>query len=154
VSVIGAEKKSNAIGLVQCSGTKNYKKCRASEMYWPSAFFRKSFTYCSRTYELVGILSAKHGFLLPEDVIEPYDITLNKMSSAGRREWARRTFSQMCNQLDMDKIDDVYFHAGKNYRTDLVIMFVGLGKRVNIPLEGLGIGQQLSWYDGQLGERV
>lgn len=42
----------------------------------------------------MAILSAKYGLLLPDDEIEPYNLTLNDMSSEEVRDWAQADNSQ------------------------------------------------------------
>lgn len=56
------------------------------------------------------ILSAKHGLLKPTQVVKPYNITLNTMSLAKRREWGKGVIRQMDDQLP--EADEVVFLAG------------------------------------------
>ncbi len=41
------------------------------------------------------ILSAKYGLVSPDEVIAPYEKTLNDMGAGERREWASRVQAQM-----------------------------------------------------------
>jgi methionyl-tRNA formyltransferase len=71
---------AKTLGLVSCAKSKRSYPCTAKEMYQPSDLFRKAYGYAVKRYDLVAILSAKYGLLLPDEVIEPYDLTLNMMS--------------------------------------------------------------------------
>jgi len=121
-------------------------------MYVPSVLFRKGYAYALENYDKAAILSAKYGFLLPDDRIEPYDLTLKNMSVGERRAWADRVFRQMKNRLPLDKIDEVFFHAGRAYREFLIPKLEASGMKCFVPLEGLSYGRQLAWYN-QRGRR-
>ena len=135
-----------SLGLISCTKLKQSYPCRASEMYQASDLFRKAYSYATKNYDSVAILSAKYGLLLPNDKIEPYDLTLNDMSSQQRKEWAKTVFNHMKNRLRIEDFDKVFFHAGKNYRDHLIPRLEDMGIRCEIPLEGLGIGKQKAWY--------
>ena len=116
-------------------------------MYSPSSLFRKAYQYATKNYGMVVILSAKYGLLLPDDRIEPYDLTLTAMSKQQRKEWANNVFEQMRKRLDLKKIESAYFHTGKKYREHLIPMLESAGIKCIVPLEGLSFGQQLAWYN-------
>ena len=134
------------LGLVSCTKRKQTYPCKASEMYLPSNLFSKAYPYCKKTYDQVAILSAKYGLLLPDDKIEPYDLTLNYMGVKEAKEWSNRVFNQIQNRLNLDEIEQINFHAGKNYRKYLIPKLEEFGIKIKIPLDNLGIGKQLSWY--------
>ena len=134
------------LGLISCTKSKRNYPCRASEMYQASDLFRKAYSYATKRYDFVAILSAKYGLLFPDDRIEPYDLTLNDMSSQQRRGWAEKVFSKMKTRLRLKEFDKVFFHAGKKYREHLIPKLENMGIRCGIPLEGLGIGEQKAWY--------
>ena len=115
-------------------------------MYSASDLFRKAYKYCTKQYDLVAILSAKYGLLLPNDVIDPYNITLNDMSSEEVMNWSEKVFKQMNSKLELNNFNKIYFHAGKNYRKYLIPKLEGIGIECKAPLEELGIGKQKSWY--------
>jgi len=139
------QKQPKTLGLISCTKTKRNHRCKASEMYSASDLFKKAYHYCTEKYAAVAILSAKYGLLLPHDEIEPYDLTLNDMSSEEREAWAERVFKQMKSRLNLKDIDKVYFHAGKYYREHLTPKLEEICITCEAPLKNLGIGKQLAW---------
>lgn len=115
-------------------------------MYSASDLFRKAYAYCKKKYDQVAILSAKYGLLLPDDEIEPYNITLNDISIEEKKAWSEKIFEQMQTRLCMDDYGKVFFHAGKNYREFLIPRLKKAGLKIEVPLGNLPIGKQLAWY--------
>lgn len=134
------------LGLISCTKSKQNYPCKASVMYQPSDLFRKAYSYATKNYDFVAILSAKYGLLLPDDEIEPYNLTLNDMGSQRRKKWAERVFNQMKKRLKLRDLRKVFFHAGKKYREHLALKLRAAGIQCETPLEGLGIGKQKRWY--------
>ncbi len=97
------------------------------------------------------ILSAEHGLLHPDDVIPPYNKTLNWMPIQERRVWGRNAFAQLTETLQRG--DHAVFFAGAKYREFLVPALADFDVKVTIPLEGKRIGEQLSWFKGKMNER-
>lgn len=134
------------LGLISCTKRKQDHLCKASEMYLSSDLFKKAYAYCTKKYDAVAILSAKYGLLLPHDEIEPYDLTLNDMSSEEREAWAERVFKQMKSRLNLKDIDKVYLHAGENYRKHLIPKLEEICISWEAPLKHLTFGKQKAWY--------
>lgn len=122
------------IALVACCGRKLTAAAPAKELYI-SPLFKKARAYCERHYPRWFILSAVHGLLSPEDIIAPYDVKLDGDSTT----WAALVF----HQLRLRKLQHHTFiaFAGRTYCDPLS----GLVK-IERPLAGLGIGQQLSFF--------
>ena len=85
-------------------------------MYHPSVLFRKAYNYAKTNYDQVAILSAKHGLLLPNEEIDPYELTLKTMGRKGKKRWAERVYGQLKEKFDFNEISEIYFHAGIDYR--------------------------------------
>ena len=117
---------------------------RAEDLY-VSSWFKKARTYVTTNAAPWRILSAKHGLLHPDEMIEPYEVTLNKMPIAERRAWAASVLVAL--RPLMHDGDAVVILAGERYRQFLVPELRAQGIRVHVPLEGLGLGQQLRWFD-------
>ena len=89
------------------------------------------------------ILSAKYGLVSPDEFLAPYNQTLNSMGKDERRAWASWVKAQMEQRLPVTK--RIVIFAGQRYREYLMDYLRGRGARVEIPLEGLRIGEQLAW---------
>ena len=135
-----------SLGLISCTKSKQNYPCKASEMYSASDLFRKAYSYATKNYDFVAILSAKYGLLFPDEEIEPYNLTLNDMNSQQRKYWTEKVFSQMQNRLKLGDFDRVFFHTGKKYREHLIPKLEGKGIQCEVPLKHLGIGEQKAWY--------
>ena len=143
------------VNLVACVGQKLDRAAPARELY-TSDWFRKARAYVERQEREEGIpwfiLSAKYGLLHPDAVIPPYEVTLNAMPAAARRQWAARTFRQMRSAgIQRGKVGEVVFLAGRKYREHLVAALQALeGIESVVPMQGLGIGQQKAWLKAAL----
>jgi hypothetical protein len=124
--------------LISCVSKKRDQKSKACDLYI-SPLFQKNLQYAQLLApDKVFILSAKYGLAELEQEIEPYDLTLNNMSTALIRRWAAYVLHQMAEQVDL-KEDRFIFLAGEKYRRYLIPYM----RHVEIPLEGLSIGRQL-----------
>ena len=135
-----------SLGLISCTKSKRRYRCKAYQMYSASDLFRKAYSYATKNYDFVAILSAKYGLLFPDEKIEPYNLTLNDMNSQQRKRWAETVFNQMKSRLRFGDYDRVLFHAGKKYREYLIPKLENVGIQCEVPLEGLSIGRQKAWY--------
>jgi hypothetical protein len=117
--------------------------CKAEEMYEPSALFSKAKRYVIKNFDNWAILSAKYGFLKPNEKIDTYDLTLNNMSAKDVKAWSKEVAEHLYGY------DKVYFFAGKQYRKYLIPLLEAKGIECIIPLQGMGIGQQLQFYNNQ-----
>ena len=132
----------NRIVLVSCATTKLDRRAKAEDLY-VSDLFRKSFAYArSLRPAAIFILSAKHGLVHPEDVIEPYNQTLNTMNPAEIISWSDSVLCQLRKQTDVQD-DHFIFLAGDRYRRYLTPRLCS----VEVPMQGLRIGEQLRWLN-------
>jgi len=124
-------------------GQKAAVPTQAAALY-VSDWFKKARYYVEATGAPWFILSAEHGLVHPESVISPYEKTLNQMGIAERRAWANKVVTQMQTQLP--PCDEIVVFAGARYREFLMDYLQRRAKQVVVPLEGLRIGEQLSWF--------
>lgn len=124
---------STPFHLVSCVSQKLTQPAPARDLYC-SRWFRLVRKIIEHRGESWAILSAKHGLVMPETVIEPYDETLGKRSRIEREQWAEG----IC--VAIPPADRFVIWAGENYFEFLAPM---LG--AELPLKGMGIGQQLSY---------
>lgn len=134
--------------LVSCVGKKLSHPAPAARLYH-SAWFGKARAYAEFTGDEWYILSAKHGLLHPEQVIEPYDATLNAMPADERKRWADMVLRQVVEHIP--GCSRVVVLAGRRYRERLVGLMRESGYAVEVPMEGMGIGQQEAWLAAQVG---
>lgn len=130
----------NTIVLISCVSKKMPRKSRARDLYI-SSLFRMNLRYAQQFLpQKVFILSAKYGLVQLDGEIEPYDITLNKMSACERRIWAAKVVSQLRVYSDLEN-DRFVILAGQKYRQYLLPHL----KSYEVPLAGLPIGKQLQF---------
>ena len=137
------------ICLVSCVKTKLNKTAAAKDLY-TSALFTKNANYADAISDKWFILSAKHGLLDPEDVIDTYNETLSKVSVSARKEWSHKVYLQLLPLLKSG--DSVIFLAGENYREHLVPLLENIRVNVQVPMRGLSFGNQLKWLNLKLRE--
>lgn len=128
------------IYLVSCVAEKATHDCPAKDLY-QSTLFRLARRYVEQEGGDWYILSAWWGLLHPDTVIGPYDLTLNTMGAKERKRWAQYVIAQLEQIPDIAR-SRLVFIAGARYREHLAPW---AGERAAIPLEGLRIGEQLSW---------
>jgi hypothetical protein len=143
---LAAIQPSAAITLVSCVGVKRSEASPAKDLY-QSAWFLKARSHVERQGRNWFVISAKHGLVHRGQAIEPYNQTLNEMPAEKRKLWALKVFAQIL--LEMPNGGTVEIFAGDRYREYLIPLLEQGGYRVEVPLKGLGIGQQLAWFDSQ-----
>jgi len=126
------------IVLISCVKSKLDVPARAADLY-TSTLFRLNMAYTQQFQpDAIYILSAKYGLLELDQVIEPYEKTLNTMGEYDKRVWALQVLATLRRKVDLNT-DRFIFLAGVNYRKYLVPHLA----HVEIPLEGLALGQQM-----------
>jgi len=143
----------NAIVLVACAAEKQTQRARAKELY-TSDLFKKSRAYAEYLVESGQakawyILSAKHGFLDPDKEIDPYDECLDSRTAEGRRAWSAGVWFDMAKRLKPQPAA-LIFLAGENYRKTLAVVAEKVYMAVEVPMKGLGIGEQKAWLKAAL----
>ena len=128
--------------LVSCVSQKREQACAAHDLY-VSDLFRKARRFAEASGCSWFILSAEHGLVAPGQVIAPYERTLNTMGAADRRAWGERVAAQLAEAVS--DLSRVVFLAGERYREFLARHLASRGVEVSVPMEGLRIGELLSW---------
>lgn len=133
------------IALIGCGKQKAHQSCAAESMY-RSPLFKAALRYALMTCDGFFILSAKHGLLSGQTVIEPYEQSLAGLSSEERRRWGRRVGRELDHALPWPEHANVeiVFLAGELY--SLPIEFPNAREFYwDEPLRGLGIGERIAW---------
>jgi len=136
----------NQVGLVSCVKSKRDEPTAPKNLY-TSDYFEKMRSYAEQYHDDWWILSAKYGLLDPDgDPIEPYDETLSGANKAKKQEWS----SDVAEQLEKEELlsEDItlILHAGKDYYEELLPLIEDRGVEVEIPTEGMYIGEKKAWY--------
>lgn len=134
------------IGLVGCVKKKAALSVQAQDLY-VSALFVGRRRYVEASCDEWWILSAKHGLVHPEDLLEPYDLSLKQLGRSDRRTWSEHVLRSFDERVGSTADDVVEIHAGAEYREfGLVDGLKRRGLVVENPTLGLPIGPQLSFY--------
>jgi hypothetical protein len=131
--------------LVGCVKKKLATAAPAKDLY-VSALFRKERAYAEQTDVPWFILSAEHGLVRPDDILEPYDLRLSKTPRDYRREWGGRVVRQLRDAIGSIDGKKIEVHAGAAYTDAIREGLRASGAEVSEPLAGLAIGPRLAWY--------
>lgn len=131
--------------LISCVAKKRNAKSLAKDLYI-SPLFRGAYQYAKKIKaDKVFILSAKYGLLEENDLVEPYDETLNTKKMNEVQCWASAVIASLSQKANLQE-DEFIILAGLRYRKYLVSQL----RNCLIPLKGLSIGKQLSFYKENL----
>lgn len=127
------------IALISCSKEKVNYACPAHELYSASALFSLSYQYAKKHAEKVYILSAKHGLVEENRILEPYNQTLNEMGRSEQLAWADMVLRDLKRECRIES-DHFLILAGNNYSKDLLPFL----PNHSLPLKGLRMGERMS----------
>jgi hypothetical protein len=135
------------IGLVSCSQQKLSHAAPARELYC-SPLFKLSLKYAESRCEKTYAISARHELVELDQVLEPYNTPLTKMTKQMRNAWGARVASKIF-QAHPDQ--QFLLLAGVDY-----MLAIRYGtrhenqKQIEDPLKGMMIGQRLSCLKSRL----
>jgi len=133
------------IALISCVKSKKQIPCKTKDMY-TSTLFHFAYKYAQhRKVDKIFILSAKYGLLDENQLIEPYEMTLNTMKNSAILAWSNNVIKQLEKLTNLSD-DNFIILAGDRYRKYLLPYM----NNYEIPMEGLSFGRQLSWLKNQL----
>lgn len=133
--------------LVSCVSRKADRPLPACDLY-RSTWFKYARRYAERYGDRWFLLSAKYGLVRPDEVIYPYNQTIDDMNKQDRRQWAIEVERDICRRVGSNRAR-IIFLAGKRYRVHLAQWLALAGHDVLSPLKCLGIGQQIAWLKAQ-----
>ena len=129
--------------LVQCTDSKRDVKSKAQNLYDESTYFCKMRAYAIATGEPWFILSAKHGLVDPETVLDPYD-------EYGLVENQCESIAEELVDIGIDTVEVI---AGSAYTNTLTPELESHGIDVIELCRGMGIGERMSEL-GRLTKKV
>lgn len=138
---------SDSLVLVSCTATKLPDPAPAKDLY-TSSKFKKTRALVEGHGAPWFILSALHGLLPPDKVIEPYELALNTMGISDRRAWADKVWLDLEPLLQNKR--RVTFFAGKFYREFLIKRLCEKG--IEVDVKSLRQGNQSKWLKDKLAE--
>ena len=142
--------KITEIGLVSCVKTGRDEPPTPKELS-TFAYFEKRRSCAEQYHDDWRILSAKHGILGPDgEPIEPYDETLSGARAVKKRDWAERVAEKLDDEGLLSEEVTLVLHAGKDYYEELLPLIEDRDVSVEIPTEGLAIGEKKSWYNERI----
>ena len=132
--------------FISCTKKKQDHPCMAKEMYQASQWFRGGWKYAESLHpDEIYILSAKYGLLRPDDMISPYEQTLNAAKDAQIRKWSIMVAEQI-RKAGVDRTQHTIFLCGKNYRKYIKNLF----KNHSAPCSHMGIGKQMQFFNSEV----
>jgi cytoplasmic iron level regulating protein YaaA (DUF328/UPF0246 family) len=104
------------IGLISCSKQKLDHPAPAQELY-QGQLFKLSKKWISSRCDEWAILSARYGLVMPDQVIEPYDLALSRLPRLKQQRWRDWVHEQLVDKWGEDVIYMIL--AGAEYRAAL-----------------------------------
>jgi hypothetical protein len=142
------------VALVACGKAKVKHPAPAREFYIGGLFTgtRDLVEHEAAGYDAWWILSARHYLVHPDAILTPYEAALgNAPKEYVEYQWPNQVDVRFrCTEPGYGKwsqhggrlIVDIY--AGQDYTTPLMKRWDGLSWEINLPLEGLQIGERLA----------
>ncbi len=133
------------VALISCVSKKLNSEAPAKELY-QSALFKKNLEWAEmQNFDEIYILSALYGLVRLNQVIKPYNKTLNNMKIKEREKWAKEIEDDLLMEHDLNDTEFTFL-AGQKYREFLEESL----PYTIVPMRGLQIGKQLQWLTNNL----
>lgn len=137
------------VALVACASRKQLPEgewqAPAKELY-DSQLFRAARKYAERVADDWYILSALYDLVRPDRLLPDYNRKLSEMPKTMRDHWSEIVASKI--QAVVPRLSTLIFLAGREYRDGVIHRLTGR-YIIEVPMEGFGIGQQVSWLNKQ-----
>ena len=101
--------------LIACVKEKLNHPAKAIDIYQGSLFKKWLKLAHEIDYDLLFILSGKHGLLEPNKTIEPYDLNLNHQNIEYKNKWAENVVEELNLVSDLKK-DQYLFLCEESYK--------------------------------------
>lgn len=131
-TTIKVTRETTQMKLIQCTRSKRSVSTKAKHLYDESDYFVKMRRYVNAKGGAYKILSAKHGLVDPDEVIEPYD-------EFGLSEHQAK---EIADELVSIGVDEVEIIAGRKYTNPLIPELEKQGIDVTETCAGLKIGKR------------
>jgi hypothetical protein len=104
------------IGLVACGSKKLNHPAEAQDLY-TSGHFTLASSWVKGTCDEWAILSALHGLIMPDQVLDPYEQQLSDLSPSDQNRWGMQIRRSLLEAFPADSV--IVTTAGKAYRQHL-----------------------------------
>lgn len=131
--------------LVGCVKSKLTHAVPAKDLYI-SPLFRKERAYAEAAGERWFILSAEHGLVAPDEILQPYELRLSTTPASYRQQWGVNVVQQLQDVAGPLRGKTIEVHASSAYIDPIRAGVVKAGAHLVEPLAGLALGQRLAWY--------
>lgn len=128
--------------LVSCVSRKAATPQPARDLY-TSQWFVKARAVAESVGDAWFILSAVFGLVRPDEVLPPYNRSMKDLRMRERVGWASRVAGSV--RASVPKGSRIIILAGEFYRQHLENLLLVKGYEIEVPMRGLGIGQQLQY---------
>lgn len=128
--------------LVGCGKKKLERAAEARDLY-TGELFKKARAWAERHGDQWFILSALHGLTSPGERLAPYDVSMRDLLPREKSAWGFAVRQELMRLGLWDA--EIVFLAGREYEGAVL----GAPNVVK-PLEGMEIGQRLSWLKREL----
>lgn len=137
------------ICLIACRKEKLPHAAPAKDLY-QALQFKKSRRWVEATFDRWYIVSGKYGFVDPEEVLEPYDLSLLQVPKSERLEWSERVSEAILDATEPG--DEITFLAERTYHEHVIPVLKEAGRKVETPTAGLSSGAIHRWLNERLAE--
>lgn len=146
------------VGLVGCGQAKRDQPAPAKDLY-TSAYFARKWQYVEEECDDGRILSAKHGLVEPDTVLEPYDASLvprhdSYIGDEAVSEWSRdvqASLGGLVSDFDRPANVETVVLAGEAYAEHVEMGLAAAPVVVSFPFRGKGgLPGQMRWLSEQL----
>lgn len=132
--------------LVGCAETQARHSCRARDLFLSPLFTRRR-RYAEQRGSRWYIISAEHGLIGPDALIEPYETALPEQDDEYRRAWGHWVVTKLCRLEGDLRGRAVEIHAGDVYTDPLRQPLAATRAAIRRPLAELREEEQIAWYD-------
>lgn len=116
------------IFVIGCGRHKKKKPTPAKDLY-TSDRFKRSKSIASNVGSSFFVLSAKHGLLQPDQLVEPYDVDICTLDAEIKSQWARKVLEALS---DLSNGAKIILLAENNYAHPLLLLASDLKYEIEI----------------------
>ena len=133
--------------LLGCSSEKLPGRAAARDLYASPRFQRRR-RYAEASAKPWAIVSAKHGLVDPNELIDPYNLSLDALSDAERATWAAGVAAALEARYGRLGGRTFELHASRLYGDPLEPELRRRGAHLTRPLRHVSLYQEAAWYAG------